>query len=129
MIRRLPRDRRGTTTLEFAMIASMLFPLTFASLSVGALVWTRGTLQSVAAETARCIAINACTDATSYAETSAGKWLPAGAATTLGVEVLSGCNSAAGSSKGVTITSAFWQNLPLPPPFNKNLSVTACYPT
>jgi Flp pilus assembly protein TadG len=67
MIRRrsLARERNGATALEFALVAGVFIPLSLGILDTGLLMWTKGTLQTTAALTARCAAIASpdCTDA------------------------------------------------------------------
>ena len=62
MTARAPRqwfrsDCQGTTAVEFAVIASVLLPMLFASLSLGFLMWTHNALQSTATLSARCVAL------------------------------------------------------------------------
>ena len=136
-IRQLVRHRRGTTTVEFAMISAILFPLCFAIIEVGMLLWTKGALQSTAALVARCAAISSplCTNPQTYAVNTATSWIMAGVISAGDVTVTTVANcptgtGASGTFKKVTITSGFWATGILPPPFgSKNLSVTACYPT
>lgn len=57
MIRRLGRDRRGVTVVEFALLAPALLTLVFGILEFGRWLWTMQALQATAAEGARCMAV------------------------------------------------------------------------
>ena len=64
---------RGTSTLEFAMVASLLFTLMFAGFEFARLQWTWQAMQLAGDQTARCVAIggSACGAASSYAVSTA----------------------------------------------------------
>lgn len=136
-IRKFAGNRQGTTTVEFAMISAVLFPLCFAVIEAGMLLWTQGALQSTAALVARCAAISSplCTNPQTYAVNTATSWIISGIISSSDVTVTNSANcptgsGSAGSFKKVTITSEFWSHGLLPKPFGaKNLTVTACYPT
>jgi Flp pilus assembly protein TadG len=122
------------TTLEFAMLAAVLIPLTSAIIEVGLLLWTQTAMQSVASLTARCAAIGSAlcsASAPAYAVTLANNWTLSGAIATSNVSVSSTttCNSATGAFQAVTITFPLWSAVVLQPFLPESFSVTACYPT
>ncbi len=132
---RLLHDRRGAAALEFAIVSLAFFPICFAIIELGLMLWTQNALQATANMTARCVAIAspACSGSPSgYAVTQAQTWLNAGILTSSGVTVATAttCSTAPGTMVKVTLTSSFLSGLPLPPPFNGiSLSAVACYPT
>lgn len=136
-IRRLTGCRHGTTTVEFAMISAVLFPMCFGIIEAGMLLWTQGALQSTAALVARCAAISSplCTNPQTYAVNTAASWIMSGIIATSDVTVSTSTtcptgSGASGNFKKVTITSEYWGTGFLPAPWgSKNLTVTACYPT
>lgn len=134
--RRLRSDRRGEAALEFALVGSLLIVLLLGCVQIGLMMWTGSALQSVAAQTARCAAINspACTNPAQYAVSLAGQWIGANAITTSDVHVAAGtsCYGTTGAFAVVTITSPIWFGT-----FIANftgsgqtsLTATACFPT
>jgi uncharacterized membrane protein len=134
MIRRrsLARERNGATALEFALVAGVFIPLSLGILDTGLLMWTKGTLQTTAALTARCAAIASpdCTDARQFAVTTAGNWVFPGIISKLDVTPAPAtvCIASASYMK-VTITSRFWAGGVLPMPFgNTTLTSVAYFP-
>ena len=68
-------DRRGTTALEFAIIAPVFLALLFAAIEYGRLFWTLQAMQLASDKTARCVASgnSVCSSASTYAiNTAAG---------------------------------------------------------
>lgn len=125
-------SNKGTSAVEFALIAGIFIPLCLAILDAGLLLWTKGVLQSTASVTARCAAISspACPDIPQFAVTQAGKWAFPGIIAKANVTPAPAivCISGAPFMK-VTITSHFWAGTLLPPPFNsKILSAIAYFP-
>lgn len=132
VLRRLAAQRRATTSVEFALVGSMMLLATFGTLDLGLLLWTQNALQSTAALAARCAAISSplCSDVTNYTVSLAGNWVMPGVISADNVTATSvgTCNGATGTFEQVAITSSFWANV-LPPPFhNQTLTVSACYP-
>jgi hypothetical protein len=130
--RKLPRRRGGATAVEFALVAGLFLPLCFAIFDAGLLMWTKGSLQSVAALTARCVAISSanCTNAGQFAVTSAGNWVFPGIIVAANVSLPSAtvCISGASFIK-VTITCPYWAGALLPPPLNgRTLTAVAYFP-
>jgi hypothetical protein len=131
----LLRDCQGTTAVEFAVIAGVLLPMLFGSLSLGFLMWTHNALQSTAALTARCVALGACTrdQAKHFAADTAQQWIVPGIVNAQHVFIdtnATSCNGSAGSFVIVTIPTSFWAANILPQPFAAiSLQVSACFPT
>jgi Flp pilus assembly protein TadG len=136
--RRLHRERRGSTAVEFAIIAGVMLPMLFGIVDLGLLMWTHNALQSTAALTARCIAIGSSLCAANpaqFAVTTAGQWIVPGIISTGQVTIntaATSCNGSAGTSGPfvtVAIVSTYWGSNVLPPPFAATtVSVTSCFP-
>jgi Flp pilus assembly protein TadG len=137
--RELLHARRAAAALEFAIVAGVFMMTSLAAIELGFLWWTKDALQATAALTARCAALNACTCSSGsctpaqFAVERASAWILSGIITADSVPVSSGsCNGASSSSSytAVTITSSFWAEGILPPPFQSTtISVSACFPT
>jgi Flp pilus assembly protein TadG len=138
--------RKGSTTVEFAVVGWMLCMVTFAIVETGLLWWLKSGMQITAAMTARCGAIGyyygasnpsnfACTNASTTqsfaANTFAPAWLFPNMITTNNVTVngqVGSCNGLSGSFFSVSITSGFFNFLPPPLGNYASLSASACYP-
>ena len=134
VLSRLRRDRRGAQALEFAVIAAVFFPVSFAILELGLLLWTQNAMQSAAAMAARCGAIGSadCADVADYAAKAVGEWVVPDQIDKSEVTVnkAGSCNGAPGTATIVTIAHQFWSGITLPAPFNSPLiTVTACFPS
>jgi Flp pilus assembly protein TadG len=128
------RCRRGIVSLEFAILASVLIPLTSAIIELGLLLWTQTAMQSVAALTARCAAIGSpqCSASVpAYAVSLANNWTLSGAITTANVTVTTTttCGTASGTFAKVTIAFPTWSKMVLKPFLPDSFTVTACYYT
>ena len=132
----LMRHTGGATSLEFAIVSSALFLLLFGCIEGGLLMWTRGTLQSVAAQTARCAAIASplCSNPQQYAVKLATSWL-GGVALIVTADVTitnpttCGSGSVAGTFQKVTIAAPTWVGAIAYPFGAHSVNVTACFPT
>ncbi len=69
--RRLLRDRRGATSLEFAILGTALMTMCLGILEYGRLSWTREALQAIANQGARCMGLQAASCAVAGAYDSA----------------------------------------------------------
>jgi len=128
----LRRRRGGATTVEFALVAVIFLPLCLAIFDAGLLLWTKGSLQSVASLTARCAAISSanCPNAQTFAVTSAGTWVVPGIVSNANVTLTPGACTSHVSLMQVTIVCPYWAGLVLPPPLNaKTLTVSAYFPS
>lgn len=130
--RSLRSERSGAAALEFALVAGVFLPLCLAIFEGGLLLWTKGTLQSIASLTARCAAITSpsCTDAQQFAVTAAGNWVFPGIITKIDVSPAPAVVCIADSSfMMVTITCQFWAGGLLPPPLSgKSIRTVAYFP-
>jgi len=134
-VKRLRRDCRGAYTVEFAMVALLLFFVTFATIDVGLILWSQGTLQAIAADAARCGAISgsSCTGSntiSSFVQSEANTWIMSPMVSSLTVNVNSAVNTTAcppitvGTYETVEITTSYLTHM-LPPPFS-NYSIDVC---
>ncbi len=133
--RSLLGDSRAVTSVEFAIVGSLLVVVSFGAIDLGMILWTQGSLQAVAADAARCGAIGAagCTSASAvqtYVQTQAPTWISAVISSNLTVNVNGAVNTATcpaittGTYETVQIITpnlATW----LPPPFG-NYTVDVC---
>lgn len=100
-VRRAARDRRGSVLLEFAIVGTALMLASLGAMELGLILWTQGSLQTVAAEAARCGAIGAsgCTSASAienWVQTvEAPIWVPSSIAENLTVNVNGAASSTA----------------------------------
>ncbi len=137
-VRTFTGDKRASATVEFALVGTMLFMVSFAAIDLGMILWIQGSLQAVAANAARCGAIGAsgCTTSTavqSYVQTQAATWIASSMISNLTINVNSAVSATAcpaistGTYETVEIVSpnlASW----LPPPFgNYTIDVCASY--
>ena len=130
---RRARARRAVTTLEFAILATVLIPATSATIELGLLLWTQTAMQSVASLVARCDALGGpqCSGGVAaYAVTLAGNWVLSGVITTANVTVGTSttCNGATGSFDTVTITVPVWSRMTLKPFLPDTINVSSCFP-
>jgi Flp pilus assembly protein TadG len=128
----LRHDRRGVTTLEFAIVGPMLIVLMLAIIEVALLGWTQVVLQLTATQTARYLGLNRTDQGnpTLFAVNTATSWLFADAVTAAGVRLETNvtCSGAPGHYARVTITSQFQGTTPLPGILGGGqLSAKACY--
>jgi len=128
----LLRRRGGATAVEFALVAGLFLPLCLGIFDAGLLLWTKGSLQSVASLTARCAAISSanCPNAQTFAVTSAGIWVFPNIISNANVVQAPGACISHVSLMQVTITCQYWAGVVLPPPLNgKTLTVFAYFPS
>ena len=133
------RDRRGSTALEFAIVATPLMLLLFGAFEYGRLLWTLQALQLAGDQTARCVAVGwtACATPATYAANTA-KAFGAFAMTSGGVTVdtqtsastpvvckVPSGNSAAHVKLSLTFSSPVSKLLPLA----GTITTNSCYPT
>ena len=125
----LCQDRRGAVAVEFAIVGAAFVMLLFGAMSIGLLGWTANGLQTVAALTARCAALNSCPDPGAFAVSEASAWGLPGVVTKTDVAAATAATCAGGAGTAferVTVSSAYWAGLPAP--FNLALSASACFP-
>lgn len=118
------RSRRGTSAVEFALVAPAFFALIFGMEEVGRLCWTQMTLQHAVELAARCGAVNTttCGSATQTESYAASE--------TPGMTIPSSAFSASTSSCGYEVQAsfAFTSLVPELVPFDLTLQAQSCYP-
>jgi Flp pilus assembly protein TadG len=125
--------QRGTTAIEFALVALVLMTLTFGGMEYARLFWTWQAMQLAGDETARCVGIGSsdCATPSSYAETLAASYGASGA--TAGPPYTTSsppCNQLTGNTAAiVTLTLSFTSPAgTLIPGLNRTLTTVSCYP-
>ena len=133
-MRRLCRNTRGVTAIEFALVAPVFLMFMFLIIDGARMVWTYQTLQEVAASSARCAALGSTgcktsDDVKSYAVARAagsGVRLTADAVT---LSPTATCSSVAGMTK-IAIASAYQgATTQLLPSSVSTLNTESCFPT
>jgi Flp pilus assembly protein TadG len=133
-------DARGTTAIEFALVAPVFLMLVFGAIEYSRLLWTMHALQQVAFDGARCMAIpqSACASAGSYSATATTTHIQqTGSQWGLSIQsadITLSANVSRGGTTGfsqVQIGSKF--NTPVPQivllaAAGTTLQATACYP-
>ena len=128
--------QRGTTAIEFALVALVLMTLTFGGMEYARLFWTWQALQLAGDETARCVGIGSsdCATPSTYAVTAAANYGASGLLAT-DVQVVPAtsatpCNQITGNSAvSVTLSLPFTSPAStLVPGLNRTLTTTSCYP-
>lgn len=132
LLRRLRRERRGAHALEVTLISAIFFPLSFAVLELGFIIWTQNSMQSAALMGARCAALASpdCPDVPAYVAAAVGEWLVPDSvpASDVTVTTATSCNGSPGTAVIVTVVHSFWGAVTLPWPFSApSISVTSCY--
>ncbi|MCW3475432.1 TadE/TadG family type IV pilus assembly protein [Limobrevibacterium gyesilva] len=129
----MPAHRKGTTTLEFALIGPTLLLIVFFIMGAALLLWAKGTLQMAASQTARCTAIGStnCTDAKAYAVSLITTWGAGAIIPSIDVSVQSNnsCNNMLGHFSKVTISTGSGIAWFVPQLSGKALTASACYPS
>ena len=140
-VRNILAERRASAAVELAIVSIPLFLVSFATIELGLILWTRSALQAVAADAARCGAIggSSCTGSNtiaSYVQTEAANWVLgtvlSSASSPLTVNVNGTVSTTtcppftvSGSYETVEITTSFFAGRWLPPPFN-NYTIDVC---
>jgi Flp pilus assembly protein TadG len=118
-------DRSGTTAVEFAFLAPVLFVIFLGIVEFGRLLWTQSTLQQAVQAAARCASVNPTlcnTDSATetYAATQA-----------FGLPVSSSAFTATTATCGNQVSANLPFNFVVPALFPENVTLTAfsCYPS
>lgn len=132
LLRRLRQERRGAHALEFTLVSAVFFPLSFAVLELGFIIWTQNSMQSAALMGARCAALSSpdCPDVPAYVAAAVGEWLVPDSvpASDVTVTTAASCNGSPGTAVIVTVVHQFWGTITLPWPFAApSISVSSCY--
>jgi hypothetical protein len=121
------------TSVEFAICGSALTLFYAAIIGLAALAWAETALQSVAADTARCVALGntACSSAQQYAVSLAQQRIYAGAIATSDVAIATAasCPGATGQYAVVTITAHEWAAALTGPLLGQVVHAKACFPS
>lgn len=123
-MKRFIRDQRGSTAIEFALVAPALFTLLYGSIEFGRLMWTQSALNFAVEEAARCASVTPTTCGTSSqiatyaAGTISANYIPATAF------------EGATASCGHQVTASFVYPFVVTGlmPAGPTLSATACFP-
>ncbi|HBK06077.1 MAG TPA: hypothetical protein DDZ81_09450 [Acetobacteraceae bacterium] len=138
----LLKETRASTIPETAIVLSLLLPMLLGGIEIGLMMWTKGTVQSIAALSARCIATNSanCTANATYATAAlrtqnyalnlANSLIGPAKVTAddITVTTATSCNSAPGTYDVVTISYSDWVGAILYPDRGRTDTLTACYP-
>jgi len=131
--RRFLADRRAATAVEFAIVGLPLVLASLGALDLGLILWTQSSLEAVAADAARCGAIqgSACTGSntiSSFVQTEAANWVLGALLTSTGTPLTVNVNGSVnttscpsisvGTYETVEIKTSFFANGLLPPPLN-----------
>lgn len=142
MNRSFLKHTQASTIPETAIILSLLLPMLLGGIEIGLMMWTKGTVQSIAALSARCIATNSsnCTaNATyataalrtqNYALTLANSMIGPAKVTAANITVRTSttCNNAPGQYDVVTISYSDWLGAIIYPDRGRTDTLTACFP-
>jgi Flp pilus assembly protein TadG len=135
----LVRDRRGVTSIEFAIVSTVLFTFLFAITEYGRAYWDYEIMEDAAVEGARCAAIlsPSCASGGAYSSSTTASYVVSVAAER-GLTITSSDVTATysttcagqGSMSTVQISYTFHTVAPplLPILNGKALTVTACFP-
>lgn len=131
--RSLARNTKAATALEFALVSVVLIALLIGGMELGIVLWTRGTLQSIAAQTARCAALSSplWPYTRAYAVSQAEALLGLGLDPKVTVTTGPTCANASASNTTfavVTISASVWFGSMFGPLGPSTETVTACYP-
>ena len=142
MNRRFFRQTKASTLPEAAVVLALMLPMLVGSIEISLMMWTKGTVQSIAALSARCIATNStnCTANSSfptaalrtqnYALTMANALIGQAKITASNITVTTStaCNNAPGQYDVVSITYSDWFGAMIAPLGARTDKLTACYP-
>lgn len=138
-VRRLARDERGATAVEFALIAIPLLLFMFGSIEFGRMLWTRQSMSQAVAIGARCLGVpqSECSSsgvrdaakAKTFVVATAAKWGLKVTAAQVTVNAAATCAGATGFSQ-VTMTRTFATAVPalIKQLAGNPMTVSACFP-
>ncbi len=133
-MRRLARDLRGVTAVEFALVAPVFMMFMFMIVDGARAVWTYQTLQQVATDTARCagLGVTGCEtsgEVQTYAVNRAAGFGVKLAAAAVTLTPSTSCSSIAGMTKVAISTSYQGATTKLLPSNLSTLATDSCFPT
>jgi len=100
--------------VEFAIVSAVFIPLCLAILQIGVLMWAEGTMQSTAAQVARCAAIASpnCTGSTNtnttFAASTWEQWIFSQITSAMTVTPTAAVCVSSIPSEKITITCTYW---------------------
>ncbi len=142
MNERFLKQTKASTIPEAAIALALLLPMLLGSIEISLMMWTKGTMQSIAALSARCIATNSTNCAANasfataalhtqnYALTMANSLIFQAKITAANITVTTSttCNNAPGQYDVVSITYSDWFGAMIAPLGARTDKLTACYP-
>ena len=129
-IRSMARDRSGTTAVEFALLAPVLFMFLMGILEMGLAFWMQNSLDYSVAEAARCAA-NSSTCGAPNSQTSAlvTAYAAGISGAALDSSVFTYTYTASPSTCGYKVTASYPLTLAIPfLNYSLTLTSSACYP-
>lgn len=131
MLRRILIDRKGSSAVEFALVAPILLAFMFGIYEFGQAVWTQGILDFAVEQAARCASINTttCANATAIKSYAATQTAPLNLASS----VFTATTPACGNQVTASYAFPFLGTMPLIDgtsifPTSVTLTSTACFP-
>ena len=133
-MRRLLRDSRGVTAVEFALVAPTFLMFMFLIIDGARATWTYQTLQEVATHSARCaaLAVTGCKTASEVKDYAVARAAASGvplATTSVTLSTAQTCSSMAGMTKVAIVSPYQGATTNLLPSTLTTLSTESCFPT
>lgn len=136
------KQTQASTIAETAIVLPLLLSMLLGGIEIGLMMWTKGTVQSIASLSARCIAtnsLNCAANATfpttalrtqNYALTMANSLIGQAKITAANITVTTSttCNLAPGQYDVVTISYSDWVGAIVYPVTGRTDTLTACFP-
>ena len=122
-LKSLGRRREGTTAVEFALVAPVLFLIIFGGVEFGDLLWTQSALHFAVQEAARCASVTPATCGT------ASQIAAYAASETTGLNISSSAFTATTPSCGHLVTASYPYTFVASGllPFTPTLTAQACF--
>jgi Flp pilus assembly protein TadG len=123
LFRQLRRNADGTTSVEFALVAPVLFLIIFGGIQFGELLWTQSALHFAVQEAARCASVTPSTCGT------ASQIAAYAASETTGLGLSSSVFTATTASCGHQVSASYQYTFVTPTllPFTPTLTAQACF--
>ncbi|RYD40096.1 MAG: pilus assembly protein [Verrucomicrobiaceae bacterium] len=131
-LRKLRACTKGSTVMEFALVAPAFVMIIFGIIEASRVFWIKQTLDEVAYSTARCMSVSSTCDSNAKAQSYAIDRARGYSVTLTAVQVTpvpgTTCKSTAGANS-VAITKNIGAPMGGLIPMPSTLSATACFPT
>ncbi len=132
-LRSLPTNRSGASAVEFALVAPVLLVFILLLVEGGRMEWTRQTIQEVAANSARCMALGTASCNSDSAVQAYARSLAVDRGVSLGKATVTTaanqtCNAVSGMNR-VSIALPYRVASGLLPAGPTSLEASACFPT